>query len=91
MGNIKYTHHARQSMGNRAVRDEDIEYVLEHGSAMPQRSGRTVYFCGKKCERSSARNLAVVEGEDGVVITAIRTTSLKKFRENAEMGRTLHV
>lgn len=86
-----YTHHARQSMGNRAVKPEDVDYVLDHGSTFPQRAGRTVFFCGKRTERASCRNLAIVIGADGAVVTAIRTNDPSRLKANAARGRSVHI
>ena len=88
---MDYSEHARQSMGNRAVREADVDYVLDHGVSFAQRDGREVYWCGKDCERPSCRNLAVVVGNRCTVITAVRTTNPKRLRLNAARGKSIHV
>jgi hypothetical protein len=76
------TRHARQQMANRSVRIEDIEYVLDHGRVYEQREGRTAFYCGRETANAAARNLAVIIGPNGSVITAIRTASPKRIRLN---------
>lgn len=86
-GGIVYTYskHALQQMQRRCVGTADVEEVLSRGRVSHQRANREVYFLGRP------DNLAVVVEGGDVIVTVVRTASLKRFRRNADVGRTMHI
>ena len=77
---FKVTVHAQQQMARRAISFEDLNFVLDHGVYGHQREGRIFYYCGRKSPQ--ARNIGVILGADGAVITVIKSPNLKRLRNH---------
>ena len=93
---VGYTPHARRRMQQRALADDLVRMVLQHGRAFRQPGGRCAWFVGDQDVRraaeagtdlSAARNVAVVVGRDGVVITVVRTSDLRRLRRPGFGGK----
>ena len=66
-----------------------VQAVLDWGLAYPRPARHAVYFLGRRQVNTAARlgvdlrrfeNTAIVFSQDGVVVTAIRTRSTRRFR-----------
>lgn len=86
---LQFTHHARVRCAQRAVPDEAVQAVLAWGLEYPRPARHAVYFLGRRQVNTAARlgvdlrrfeNTAIVFSKDGVVVTAIRTRSTRRFR-----------
>ena len=88
---MQISNHAAAQAARRSVSTKDIEYVIQNGSESCQYGGRTLFFCGRRTKKPSARNLAVILASDGAVVTVIRTATIRRLRAKVPKGHAFHV
>lgn len=86
---VRKSTHAQQRQQHRAVSEEELELVLQHGRQIRQPGGRIAWFVGEKevleaklrglC-LEAARNLGVVQAEDGTIVTVVRSADVRRLR-----------
>jgi hypothetical protein len=91
-----WTAHASERAAQRAVRPEAVATALTWGTEFPQPFGRTAYFLDAAAISRAARagddvarwaNTPVVAGDDGGVITVIRTTDVQRLKQFGQPAR----
>jgi hypothetical protein len=86
---LRWSRHARQRKQQRGVCEADVLLVLEWGRVFRQRDGREACFVGRKealqAEKQGVnlqrvQNLGIVMGDDGGIITTIRSSDCRRMR-----------
>ncbi len=88
---LPLTHHARQRMDGRRISAEAVDAVLAYGRAVHVR-GACIHALGRREVAQAARegvdlqahrNLQVVCGADGTVLTVYRNADFRSLRRSA--------
>ena len=91
-----WTTHATERAAQRAVRPDAVAAAMTWGTEFPQPLGRTAYFVDAAAISRAARagddiarwaDTAVVAGDDGGVITVIRTTDVQRLKRFGQPAR----
>ena len=85
-----FSFHARIRQQQRSISEDQVKMILVWGREIKQHKGRRVYFVGdRESEKEQGNGVdldpltgaAVVIGNDGVVITVVRTGNISRLKK----------